>query len=406
MTETDAQANGAGPSYVPIYAVMFGCMAAMMGFVAQAGSLAQIFELAPWQIGLTVTMSGLVWVLTSTFWGQYSDRVGRKPVIMAGAALFLGAYLLLVFAVFVSFWAAATGTVVLLALMVTRGAIGLGFAAMLTASNSFIADTTPPAERAGEMGRLGAFQAMGMIAGPALVALLAWTGVMTTLLLLAVLPVITIVLLAMGLRETRAVDTTRRPPLSVFDPRLRVLCLMGAGALFCVGLAQVTVSFVVLDRFGIGAEQGAQYAGLALTMVGLAMIPSQLSVKWTGLRPLILIAIGAMVGGLGLVLAAVAAQVWVLIAGYGALGFGMAWVFSGVAAQAANSVSADEQGRAAGAVSASQGVGVMVGPLAGTLIYPLGTSAPYLVACAILSVIILLAWTMVARTAGLGASTS
>ena len=77
MTETDAQANGAGPSYVPIYAVMFGCMAAMMGFVAQAGSLAQIFELAPWQIGLTVTMSGRVWVLTSTFWGQYSDRVGR-----------------------------------------------------------------------------------------------------------------------------------------------------------------------------------------------------------------------------------------------------------------------------------------------------------------------------------------
>ncbi len=115
-----------------------------------------------------------------------------------------------------------------------------------------------------------------------------------------------------------------------------------------------------------------------------------------------------MVGGLGLVLvlAAVAAQVLLLIAGYGALGFGMAWVFSGVAAQAANSVSADEQGRAAGAVSASQGVGVMVGPLAGTLIYPLGTSAPYLVACAILSVIILLAWTMVARTAGLGASTS
>jgi hypothetical protein len=48
----------------------------------------------------------------------------------------------------------------------------------------------------------------------------------------------------------------------------------------------------------------------------------------------------------------------------------------------------------------------MVGPLAGTLIYPLGTSAPYLVACAILSVIILLAWTMVARTAGLGARTS
>lgn len=62
MTDTDAQASGARPSYVPIYAVMFGCMAAMMGFVAQAGSLARIFDLAPWQIGLTVTVSGLVWV--------------------------------------------------------------------------------------------------------------------------------------------------------------------------------------------------------------------------------------------------------------------------------------------------------------------------------------------------------
>ena len=65
----------------------------------------------------------------------------------------------------------------------------------------------------------------------------------------------------------------------------------------------------------------------------------------------------------------------------------MGWVSSGVAAEASNSVEAHQQGLAAGAISASQGLGVMIG----ALIYPLGWSVPHLVAAVILCLVCVIA---------------
>ncbi|MEX0286695.1 MAG: MFS transporter [Paracoccaceae bacterium] len=400
MSINDPQQAGSGRVFLPIYIAMFSCMAAMMGFVSMAGAMAKTFALAPWQIGMTVTVSGLVWVLASRAWGQRSDRVGRRPVLQRGALIFVVAYALMTLSVGVGQATGLTGWLMLALLALTRAGMGLGFAAIPTAANAYIADRTQPEERAGQMGRLGAMQAMGMIAGPALVSLLAWAGVVLPLAVLAVMPFVALVALQRGLTEPVVERGEQRPPLSMLDARLRTVCLIGIGAMFCVGIAQISVGFLVIDRFGMTPTQGAQYAGIALTVVGIALIPAQLSVRALGWTPAVLLMAGASLAALGFLCSALSAHIAVLLIGYALSGFGLGWVFAGISAQAANSVSGEEQGRAAGAVSASQGLGVMVGPLAGALLYGIAPSIPYLAGAALLIILAGLAFSVRLRATG------
>ena len=55
----------------------------------------------------------------------------------------------------------------------------------------------------------------------------------------------------------------------------------------------------------------------------------------------------------------------------------MGWVFPAFAALAANAVEAHEQGATAGSIGAAQGLGMVTGPLIGTLIYAAGPAVPY-----------------------------
>ncbi|WP_424981583.1 MFS transporter [Maritalea sp. S77] len=69
-----------------------------------------------------------------------------------------------------------------------------------------------------------------------------------------------------------------------------------------------------------------------------------------------------------------------MILSYLIIGFGAGWVFPGINAYAANAVSANEQGRAAGTVSSAMGIGAMLGPLLGGAIYQQAGYLPYIIA--------------------------
>ena len=57
---------------------------------------------------------------------------------------------------------------------------------------------------------------------------------------------------------------------------------------------------------------------------------------------------------------------------------GMGGVFPSFSALAANAVEASEQGATAGSIGAAQGLGVVIGPMAGSLIYAIEPRLPYL----------------------------
>jgi len=127
----------------------FGIIIPILPFVAQrfgAGGL-----------GLGVLMgafSGMQFVATTVL-GRISDRVGRRPVLLATMLINAVGYLL--------FAAAGTYPLLLLARLVSGFASG-----NISVAQAYVADISSPAERSKKMGILGAAFGIGFVVGPAL----------------------------------------------------------------------------------------------------------------------------------------------------------------------------------------------------------------------------------------------
>ncbi|MEZ5563629.1 MAG: MFS transporter [Gammaproteobacteria bacterium] len=98
-------------------------------------------------------------VLSTPVWGRFSDRYGRKPLLLISIAGGLVSYLILAFAS--NLWMLGLGRL-LTGLM--GGSLALAMA--------YVSDLTPPEQRAKSMGYVGGSLSMGFIVGPMLGGLL------------------------------------------------------------------------------------------------------------------------------------------------------------------------------------------------------------------------------------------
>ncbi|RXU67884.1 MFS transporter [Pseudomonas protegens] len=368
----------------PLLLANLTCTMAMMAFVSLIGPIARILGLATWQAGMAVTVSGVIWMLLARPWGRASDRLGRRRILLLGTGGFTLAFVALSLFIDLALHALPSAILAFSGLLLGRGLIGVFYAAIPVGGYALIADNIAPEHRTRAMASLGAANACGLVLGPAIAALLARHSLSLPFYVLAVLPLLGFALLKA--RLPRQELHLKQPPKSVrlSDPRLRRPLLVAFVAMLCVAMAQITVGFFALDRLGMDPAHAAQTAGIALTLVGVALIASQLLVRKLEWPPLRMIRIGALVAALGFATSIVAAQAWVLWLGFFVSAAGMGWIFPSFAALASNAVDAAEQGATAGSVGAAQGLGVVVGPLAGTLIYGLEPRLPYLLAALLL----------------------
>ncbi len=128
---------------LPFYAENFGANAFFIGLLSASFSLMQ-FIFAP-------------------IWGRISDRIGRRPIILMS---------LLGSSISLTLFGLAQS---LLMLFVARIFAGI-FMANLSAAQAYIADVTPPEERAKGMGLVGAAFGLGFIFGPTLGGILSPLG--------------------------------------------------------------------------------------------------------------------------------------------------------------------------------------------------------------------------------------
>lgn len=362
----------------PLMVAYMACTMAMMAFVSLLGPIARSLQLSAWQAGAVVTVGGVLWRLFSRPWGVLSDRRGRLTVLLRGVGGFMLSYWAMCALLIVALQVLPAAGLVFAGLLITRGAIGAFYAAIPATGQALVADHMAPEQRAGAMASLGAANAVGLVMGPALAAGLVRYGLGLPLYATAVLPLLAFGILWRQLPRNEQLVGFSSGALGLGDARLRKPMVVAFVAMFSVAIAQITVGFFAIDRLGLEPGPAVRAAGMALTLVGIGLIAAQLVVSRLHWAPHRLIRVGALVSAVGFGAVALATTQWMLMGCFFVAAAGMGWVFPAFSALAANAVQAHEQGAAAGSVGAAQGLGIVLGPLIGTLLYEVGPGVPYM----------------------------
>ncbi|WP_138858322.1 MFS transporter [Inhella inkyongensis] len=315
---------------------------------------------------------GLANFLASPVLGALSDQHGRRPVLLLG---FTG----LALSFFVT--ASATALWMLVAVRLVSGAMQ----ANISVANAYVADITPPADRAKRFGLLGAAFGIGFVLGPATGGVL---GAIDLRLPFWVAGGMALLNLAYGyfvLPESLPLDKRRRFDWRSANPvsSLKKLTeLKGVGVLVAVialsSLAQFILhsSWVLFTSFKFG--WGPRENGWSLFAVGLmsvivqgGLLPRMLK-RFATPRLVVLALASSALTYLGW---ALVPEGWMLVALIVMNVFGYAATAS-IQSIISNSVDATRQGSTMGAVASLNSLMVVLGTLIGPSILTLVAHLP------------------------------
>jgi DHA1 family tetracycline resistance protein-like MFS transporter len=147
----------------PIAVLMLAVVMNTMGFGVVMPLLpfyAMIFKAPAWQITLLFAVYSLGQFTGELYWGRLSDRIGRRPVLIATT-----------FCMALSYVALAAAPTILVAMLI-RTAAGF-FSGSLSTIQGYIVDRSTPAEVPGRLGVVAATYSTGFVIGPVIGGLLA-----------------------------------------------------------------------------------------------------------------------------------------------------------------------------------------------------------------------------------------
>jgi DHA1 family tetracycline resistance protein-like MFS transporter len=310
-------------------------------------------------VGLFATVWALMQFLFSPVQGALSDRFGRRPVILISNFGLGLDYVVM---------ALAPNLAWLFAGRVISGIC----AASISTSYAYIADVTPPEQRAARFGMLGAAFGAGFVVGPAVGGLLGaldprlpfWAAAAFSLLNglygLLVLPE------SLAFDKRMAFAWQRANPLgSLMLLRTHRELLGLAAANFLAQFAHVALPAVFVLYTGYRYGWGERAVGLTLALVGVCAVVVQAglvgrAVKWFGERRTLVI--GLLAGALGFVIHGIAPTGWLFCLGVPVMAL---WGLATPAAGGLMSqhVSPSEQGQLQGANSCIQSLANLVAPV-------------------------------------------
>lgn len=374
--KTNAMAAGLGiESYAP---VLFG------GVIASVFSILQ-FALAP-------------------IWGAWSDRRGRRPVLLltvAGNAL---GYLL--WAVSGSFW-----------LFLLSRVVSGAFSGNLSVATAAVADVTTREERSKAMGIVGAAFGLGLVTGPALGAMSVQVNLLDhfpALVSLGVNPFSMPALIAVALclvnlgwiarrfRETltpelragAAVQRIRNPIsaiLSMENVAIRRINLVAFVFSVAFVAMETSLTFLAAERFGYTAKEN----GILLGYLGLVSVITQGYIVRKLLKvanEIPVLTWGMAFTAVSLMIVGFASQPWMLYVGLAGLAFGSGLVNPSTSGLISLYAGAEEQGRVLGIFRSLSALSRAITPvLAGIIFWRYGSRSIFVVGAVMSALALVLA---------------
>lgn len=372
--------------------VGFGLVVPLLPFFAQS------LQAEAWQITLMFSTYSLGQFFAEPFWGRLSDRIGRKPVLLMTLIANALGYLMLAFVP--NIWLA----------IAVRLFTGLG-AGNISTVQGYVADVTPPEQRAGRMGLIGAAFGLGFIVGPGLGGLLTQPqlgrlGYQLPIFLAAALAAVAAVGVVVFLRESRAKADPAAPRPAFLAGLKDARDNAVVSRVLVVTLIYMAGFSAMESVFGLWSESryqwGAREVGLSFMIVGIVSTLNQgffagrLARRFGESRVL---ATGMLLFGTSLVLQVLAPVAWFpamrlelgaltipvvqgwiipIVMAIGACGMSLA--MPNISAMISRASPPDRQGAMLGLNMASSSVARIFGPMiAGALFSGLGHDWPFVI---------------------------
>jgi predicted MFS family arabinose efflux permease len=337
-------------------------------------------------VGWLSTVYSLMQVVFSPIWGRLSDRIGRRPVLLASIAATAAAF---------AMYGAATSFAGLLAARAFAGAA----TANIAIARAFVADVTPPEGRARGMGIIGAAFGLGFVLGPALGGLLSRHSLSLPPYVAAALAAANGIAAYFVLPEPeeRSVrEEARRSRFAAFfqemrRPGIRRLTWIYGLTVLAFSAMEATYALLVTKRYGFDPEHTNYlfaYIGVLVVVVQGGMIgrltrafgEKKLLVAGLLLQTCALAALPFAASQAGVVLATAP-----LAVGSGLSQPSLASLMSRIAR-------ADDQGGTLGIGESAAAIGRVVGPVSGTWTFAnVAAAFPYLVGASLMAVSALVA---------------
>ena len=346
---------------------------ATLGLFSRAGGLSEV------QVGTIFAMSGLLFVLTSSAWGRFAVRCGKRLVIVIGLAG-TAASLLALAGLFALRPANIAPAGLFVALLLARTIYGLLAAGTQPAATAYAVEAIEPAPRSTGAAWIGAVVGLGSIVGPLVAACLVELDFSLPLLGMGLLTLLAAVIARAGIAEVFSVrrgdgETTTR----TFSPSTwRIVAF-----LFYFGFStlQPTTAFFVQDLLHIDIALAVQRASLvSVTFAACAFVVQAFLVRHVPLPPRRLLSAGMTICLAGIVACLFAPDFrWLLIA-FGLVGLGYGLAQPGLFAWALLAADSGRQAEAAGQLQASISAAWIAGPIVGTAVYGIELRGALLIA--------------------------
>ena len=352
-------------------------------------------ELGELQITSIIAISALIFSLAAPRWGRFSDRVGRKPVIICGLLGYTVGTLLFTSVFYAGLAGLLGGSLLYGTVLAARCCQAVIMSGTNPAASAYAADHTGAEQRTRTMARLGTANSMGTILGPAVSGALATFGLLAPLYFAAGLAFFAALLVWWQLPVTPQQDLTRRPlsaRLRFTDRRILLLLATAVGLFVGYSGIQQTLGFQLQDKLGLSGIETAQMTGAALMVSAAFTFLVQVTVmQRIKLRATEFIRLGLISLLFGAAVIAGFETFTVLAVGMAFLGIGLGLCMPAISAGASLAVQPEEQGAAAGLVSACPAIGFVSGPLiAGALYQVHGSLAPLFSAAVFFLVLVML----------------
>src|SRR6201994_4969667 len=323
---------------------------------------AQRFQATEWQIGLLLASYSFMQFLASPILVWFSDRYGRKPVLLCSLIGSATGYILM---------ADATSLTMLFLARILAGVAG----ASVGTASAYIADITPPENRSKRIGLIGAAFGIGFVLGPAIGGILSQWSVIAPFWFASILSISNAVLMWFVLPEPDRHAASQRGPLNLkqtFEEagswRLGVITLIYFVGI--AGFAIVTVIFPQVShrRFELNQSQ-ISFIFVMVGLIGAAIQGGGIGrlVKRFGDVNLAITGFGIM--SISMLVMPLAGSVPIFLLFTAGLAIGNSLSQPTVNAIASKGASAALQGRVLGVLQSAGSLGRVFGPvLAGFLL--------------------------------------